>query len=197
METLRMTRLINLLVSMMLAFALGLSATATFAQGHFGAMASGLAPSGEEAAIPAGHYAVIASRADDVLAANTPPTMFAEDLYNALEADPESFFVIDIRSTGSYCAGHIPGAVNIPYRTTAMPENLAMLPTDKPILVVCNTGHTASQVSMLYNLLGYESYALRFAMLSWVYDSETKVSASTDTQTIYGGDYGVTTGCAP
>jgi rhodanese-related sulfurtransferase len=119
------------------------------------------------------------------------------DVFDALQADPDSYFVVDIRSTGSYCDSHIPGAVNIPFRTVAMPDNLAMLPTDRPILVVCYTGHTASQTTMLYNLLGYEAYALRFAMMSWVDATSTKVSSTTDVQTIFGGSYGLNTGCAP
>lgn len=140
---------------------------------------------------------MIASRADDVLAGKTPPTKFAEHVYDALLADPDSFFVVDIRATGDYCNGHIPGAVNIPFRTVAVPANLEMLPIDRPILVVCYTGHTASQTTMLYNLLGYEAYALRFAMLSWVDSTATKISSPTDLQDIFGGNFEVAVGCAP
>jgi len=197
MKPLRIAKLTSLLAGMLITFALGLSATTSLAQGNVGTSESGPAPSGMDAVITAGHYGLIANRADVVLSANSPPTKFAADVFSALQADPESFFVVDIRSTGDYCGGHIPGAVNIPFRTVAMPANLEMLPTDTPIVVVCYTGHTASQTTMLYNLLGYEAYALRFAMISWVYVTDTKVSSPLDVQAIYGGSYDLNMDCAP
>lgn len=185
MKAIGIGKFVRLLVSAVIICSLALPGTAILAKGGVGDYTSGPAPSGKDAVIPPGLYGLIASRADDVLSGNTPPTKFAADV----AGDLESFFVVDIRSAGAYCDGHIPEAVNIPFRTVAMAENLEMLPTDKPILVVCYTGHTASQTTLLYNLLGYEAYALRFAMISWVYETPTKVSSKDDVQYIYGGNY--------
>jgi rhodanese-related sulfurtransferase len=49
----------------------------------------------------------------------------------------------------------------------AKPENLILYPTDKPILVICYTGHTASMTSSILNTLGFDAWALRNGMLSW------------------------------
>jgi rhodanese-related sulfurtransferase len=186
--------LTRLLVGVLIVFSLALSGTTVLAKKGVGDYASGPAPSGRDALIPPGHYGLIASRADDVLLGNAPPTKFAAEVDAALE----SFFVVDIRSAGDYCKGHIPGAVNIPFRTVAMPANLEMLPTDIPILVVCYTGHTASQTTMLYRLLGYDAYALRYAMMSWVDVTRAPIWSSLEEykQNIFGGNFELET-CAP
>jgi rhodanese-related sulfurtransferase len=105
--------------------------------------------------------------------------------------DLEDFFLMDIRLPADYCAGHIPGAVNIPFLDVAKPENLAMLPIDRPILVICYTGHTASQINAILNMLGYNAWTLRFGMTSWRDETSTAVWSSDASykQIIYGGNH--------
>jgi len=100
----------------------------------------------------------------------------------------DDFFILDIRKPLDYCAGHIAGAVNILFEEVAKPENLARLPMDMPILVVCYTGHTASQINSILNLLGYNAWTLRFGMTSWREVTPTKVSSPSDSQDIFGAD---------
>lgn len=171
-----------------------------------GEYVSEAAPHGHGAAIPAGHYGLIAKYADKFL--SNPPgphrTIFAETLMDGID-DPSQadelhdFFVLDIRSKEisgrrdyDYCVkGHIPGAVWIPFEDVAKPENLAMLPTDSPILIVCYTGHTASQINSILNILGYNAWTLRFGMTSWSAKSPTAVWSPTVKQDIYGAGYPV------
>jgi len=94
----------------------------------------------------------------------------AESLYNNLwdgdtSNDP---FVLSIRKSADYELGHIPGAVNYGgISALYADENLAMLPYDNQIVVVCYTGHTASQAAALLNLLGYNATALKWGMVGW------------------------------
>jgi rhodanese-related sulfurtransferase len=158
------------------------------------------APHGPGAAIAPGHYGLIAKYADRFL--SNPPgphrTIYAVTLMDGVN-DPEladeidDFFVLDIRSAADYCLGHIAGAVNIPFVEVAKPENLAQLPADMPILVVCYTGHTASQINSILNLLGYNAWTLRFGMTSWRAVSPTKVWSSGTSQDIYGAGYSMET----
>ncbi|MEZ5322724.1 MAG: rhodanese-like domain-containing protein [Microthrixaceae bacterium] len=46
--------------------------------------------------------------------------------------------VIDVRETDEYNAGHVPGATNLPLSTLA--ERSAEVPTDRPVLVICQKG---------------------------------------------------------
>lgn len=191
--------LMRLLVSLIVTLALGLASVTIPAREGVGATARGAESVEKEGNLPPGHYLIIARRADAVLSNPHTQTRFASDVLTALEDDPDSFFIVDIRSADHYCQGHIPGAVNIPFVTVAEPASLEMLPTGRPILVVCYTGHTASQITMLYNLLGYDASALRFGMMSWVDSTVMAISNPDpgDKQTIYGGNYPITPNTCP
>lgn len=56
--------------------------------------------------------------------------------------------VLDVRGGTEFDAGHVPGAINIAH--TRVPRQLDTLPTDKPLLVHCNSGaRSAAVVSLL------------------------------------------------
>ena len=85
-------------------------------------------------------------------------TIFADQL-SARIAAHETFFIIDVRDSGSYGSGHIPGAVNIPLGVLFQKENLRKIPTDgTPIVTVCVTGHTGSMAMAGLGALGYNVY---------------------------------------
>ena len=102
-------------------------------------------------------FEVIVEAANAYLTAELPPVMTVSDLYTNLNDgdDTNDPFILSIRSQDDYDAGHIPGAVHMNYRE--VPDNLGDLPATKgnPIVVYCYTGHTASQITMLLNMLGY------------------------------------------
>ena len=141
--------------------------------------------------LPSGQYALMAKYADDFLSGVAHRTLYAETLMNGTD-DPNKadvigdFFVVDIRLPVDFCAGHIEGAINIPYATIAKPENLALLPTDKPLLIVCYTGHTASVATGIYNMLGYDTWTLRFGMMGWNTATTMKVGSPSVSQVITG-----------
>ncbi|MBN1686612.1 MAG: rhodanese-like domain-containing protein, partial [Spirochaetales bacterium] len=47
--------------------------------------------------------------------------------------------LIDIRSAADYAKGHLKGAINLPWGTTAMSDNLKYLPHDGQVFVYCYT----------------------------------------------------------
>jgi len=49
---------------------------------------------------------------------------------------------------------------------------LAKLPKDKPIVVMCYTGHTASMTSFALSAMGYNTTALKFSMMGWSKNDE-------------------------
>lgn len=55
-----------------------------------------------------------------------------------IKEDPQSIMLIDVRDPDEYAAGSFKTAVNIP--TDELEKKIATLPTDKPIVFVCNTG---------------------------------------------------------
>jgi sulfur-carrier protein adenylyltransferase/sulfurtransferase len=103
----------------------------------------------------------------------------AQDLHDQLAAGVEGRpLVLDLRDVEDYEAGHIEGAVVIPYKQIPMEENLKKLPRDRTIVVVCYTGHKASQILMLLRQLGYKATVLKYGMMGWV--SDTKIIGSSN-----------------
>jgi hydroxyacylglutathione hydrolase len=64
---------------------------------------------------------------------------------------PGRAHVLDVRSAAEFEAGHVEGALHVPH--TRIPVMVDRLPTDKPMLVYCNSGaRAAAAVSMLQRL---------------------------------------------
>lgn len=86
------------------------------------------------------------------------------ELYDLLEAEPESVFLLDNRTSEAYSKGHIPGATNIFIKDVLDNEHLSQLPSNKKIVVCCWVGHTSSQLLTVLQLLGYDAIGLKYGM---------------------------------
>lgn len=98
----------------------------------------------------------------------------AGDLLNLIMDGDDSNdpVIVSIRSAEQYAKGHIPGAINIPFKEIAKIENLEKLNPDKQIVVYCYTGRTASQATAILNTLGYDASNLLWGMTGWTTDPE-------------------------
>jgi len=67
------------------------------------------------------------------------------------------------------------------------------LPFDNEIIVVCYTGHTASQATALLNALGYDATALKYGMCGWC--ANTTIAPKGFERT--GPNYPICTGSEP
>ncbi len=120
-----------------------------------------------------------------------------DDLYDLLNnSDPsDDPFILSVRKAADYANGHINGSINIGSKNVFTEENLAKLPTDKQIVVVCYTGHTANQISALLNINGYNAKTLKWGMCGWSSDATVNAGKCYNISTIM--DYQVTTGADP
>lgn len=78
--------------------------------------------------------------------------------------DKSDLFLLDVRKPEDFEQGHIEGASNIFWMDLLKPENLAKLPKDKKIVLLCYVGHTSSQALVALRLLGYDAVSLKFGM---------------------------------
>lgn len=125
----------------------------------------------EESTLPGDEYAVdpaIKAAIADYYAKATSDTFGsfnfpAESLGELVEAESEDYTILSIRRPEDFEAGHIAGAMNIPFGK-GMEESFATIPTDKPVVVYCYSGQTASQTMAILRLLGYEAYNLAGGM---------------------------------
>jgi rhodanese-related sulfurtransferase len=97
----------------------------------------------------------------------SPKYITAADL-NMKIAEGEDMTIISYRSADDYAKGHIPGAINI--GLTALVDNLSKIDPDSPVYVYCYTGHSAAQAAALLQMLGYDTYSVKFGMCGWSSD---------------------------
>lgn len=76
----------------------------------------------------------------------------------------KDYFLLDTRKPEHYSNGHIEGAINIFWLDLFKQENLDTLPEDKTIVICCYVGHTASQIMVMLQMLGYKARVLKFGM---------------------------------
>ncbi len=132
---------------------------------------------------------------DEVMAAAADGVDFikADALFEILnDGDPDNDpYIISVRAKEDYEKGHIPGAVWYSVKDLFNPDVIAQLPKDKPIVVVCYTGQTASQVTAALEAAGYDAKALLFGMSAWTTDPNVFVKRFNPEK--HAHDYPVTT----
>ncbi len=78
-----------------------------------------------------------------------------------------SFVVVDTRSAARYAAGAIPNALHIEWREVLSRQD--ELPTEKPLLLYCDTGVLSAQAMMALKLVGFENAkVLRGGYAAWI-----------------------------
>ena len=73
--------------------------------------------------------------------------------------------ILDVREDDEWSAGRIDGAVHIPMYS--VPPQVAALPADRPIVVVCKMGSRSAQVTAWLCGQGYDARNLDGGMLAW------------------------------
>jgi rhodanese-related sulfurtransferase len=101
--------------------------------------------------------------------------------------DSNDYVIVSVRGAEQYALGHVPGAINIGWRAVAKPDNMAKLPTDKPIAIYCYTGHTGMVAATVLGVMGYETHNMKFGMMGWTKDDDVLATArfNPDTQPDY------------
>lgn len=80
------------------------------------------------------------------------------------EAMDAGAYVIDVRESGEYGEGRIPGAVSIPLRTLL--DDPTAIPTDQQVVVYCKSGFRAALANATLHIAGFEN--VRAFSPSWL-----------------------------
>jgi len=110
----------------------------------------------------------------EILKARIEKEIISEFLINAddIFQNSEKYYIINYWPEDIYLKGHIPGAVNyIPKTSLGIDQNLSSLPTNKPIVIYCFSGNTASFVAAYLRVLGYDAYALSYGVNGFMRNS--------------------------
>lgn len=93
----------------------------------------------------------------------------ADEVNMWIKTKATDFIVLDVRpSPDEYKAGHIPGAVHIPFYAVLLPENMQKIPKDKKIVLVCGTGQLENMPVVPLRMLGYDAYTMTFGYAAWI-----------------------------
>jgi len=121
------------------------------------------------AATVSSESAVISTAADNYLNNdNTVLNTASNVLLSEILGDEP--YILSARASDDYDIGHIHGAVNMSVSDLFTAQNLAKLPKDEKIYVYCYTGHSASQVTALLNLCGYDATNVTWGIMGWTKD---------------------------
>lgn len=85
------------------------------------------------------------------------------DLKVALE---NKELIIDVREGWEFESGHVPTAINMPL--SSVPDQLASLPKDKTIWVICQSGGRSMTAANYLGTEGYQAVSVAGGTGSWI-----------------------------
>jgi rhodanese-related sulfurtransferase len=78
----------------------------------------------------------------------------------------EGALLLDVRTTGEFAAGHVPGAVNIPVQD--LPDRIAgLVEGTRPIVVYCRSGMRSAQAAGMLRRAGHPAVHDLGGMSNW------------------------------
>lgn len=90
-------------------------------------------------------------------------------MVNQMSAD--AYTIVDVRSPDEFAAGHIKGAINIPFNEIEMHQEELTKLTDTPLVVYCRSGRRAGIFIKALALKGYTLKHLEGDMNKWLAES--------------------------
>lgn len=88
-----------------------------------------------------------------------------------IDDPPEDFFLVDVRTTEEYQAGHIPGALHHDYRRIA--DDLPTEDRDAFIVVYCRSGSRSNTAARTLARLGFTRVLDWGGIIDWPYEVVT------------------------
>ena len=98
------------------------------------------------------------------------PNLFPKQAQDLIEKNRgnSGFVVLDVRTPAEFAAGHIPGAVNVDFRSPAFQAQAGTLDKGRSYLVYCRTGHRSGLALPILQRLGFTGlYHLEGGITGW------------------------------
>ena len=90
----------------------------------------------------------------------------------AIMDSEEGYIILDVREREEFVAGHIPGAILIPYTQIEEKADEILPDKDRLILVYCRSGRRSKIAAEALVKLGYTNIKEFGGILDWPYDVE-------------------------
>ena len=95
----------------------------------------------------------------------------AEEAKQIMDSE-EGYIILDVREQEEFVAGHIPGAILIPYTQIEEKADEMLPDKDQLILVYCRSGRRSKIAAEALVKLGYTNIKEFGGILDWPYDVE-------------------------
>ena len=83
--------------------------------------------------------------------------------------EQDKYYIVSYWPATVYGHGHLSGAINyLPKESLAVDKSLTTLPTDKPIVIHCYSGHHTAFVAAYLRVLGYDAFTLLYGTNSYM-----------------------------
>lgn len=96
------------------------------------------------------------------------------DLAEAISRDEA--YVVDVRESYEYEAGHVPGAVHVPL--FLVPLKYTEFPSDRPLYLICETGNRSYQAGLFLARNGIASRNVEGGTSAWRFSGKSIVTGS-------------------
>ncbi len=134
---------------------------------RFGAFAATMLVAAASIADQAGPAPGQAASAPAAAAGASLPLISPQALLERQAKRDPSLFVLDVRTPQEYAAGHVPGAINVPYDQVA--SHLAEIPKDKDVVLYCRSGRRTGLAAEVLEANGYTKLGhLQGDMEAWL-----------------------------
>jgi rhodanese-related sulfurtransferase len=113
---------------------------------------------------------LIKERAAEYLASDATPVLSAPDVQTIVaewERRKAEYQILDVRAAADFEKGHLPHAIDVPWRELVDTRNLVKLDPARTVIVCSENGQTAQLAATVLNLLGYRAKGMRFGMMDW------------------------------
>ena len=111
---------------------------------------------------------ILKSRIDSLFAAGLDNVFISA---KTVFEKPSDFYVINYDRKDKYESGHIPGAIRYkPGATLGIVSEMQTIPSDKDVVVYCNTGQNSGFATAYLRLFGYRARSLMFGNNSFMFD---------------------------
>ena len=95
----------------------------------------------------------------------------AEEAKQIMDTE-EGYIILDVREQDEYDAGHIPGAILVPYTQIAEKAEEVLTDKDQLILVYCRSGRRSKIAAEALVELGYTNIMELGGIIDWPYEVE-------------------------
>lgn len=103
---------------------------------------------------------ILGSRAKNMLSAGFDVARISLE---ELQKNPADYFLISYMPEEHYDFGHYPGSVSYqPYKSFSTDTKLNTIPVQRKVVIICHSGHAASQVTAFLRLIGYNARCLEY-----------------------------------